>query len=368
MSILRKLILFLNVIASLSLIAAGLCIYVNPERLWIISFFGLLFPYLLPVNVFFILFWIVVQLRYTIISFIAMVIILPLIKTYFGFHFNEKLNTSSAPAIKVMSYNVRNFDLYNWSNEAATLDKIMMLITSEKPDIACFQEFFNADTGKFETISRLMHTKGFKYYSFSKTVTRKHYGSWGVATFSRYPIINHGDIKFKNSKFNSSLFTDIKIDSNIVRVFNAHLQSVYFSKGDYEYLEHISTDQELHVKPSRQIVSKIKRAFLLRAPQAISMHEKIKKSQYPVIVCGDFNDTPASFAYHAISSTLQDAFICAGWGIAPTYSLLFFPYRIDYILCDKHFSVSNYKTHCEDYSDHYAIECMLSFSSDYKKM
>jgi endonuclease/exonuclease/phosphatase family metal-dependent hydrolase len=86
-----------------------------------------------------------------------------------------------------------------------------------------------------------------------------------------------------------------------------------------------------------------------------------------VIVCGDFNDTPASFCYHTISSDLQDAFLTAGWGTGPTYAGFLLPYRIDYILCDKRFWVGHYQTICEKYSDHYPISCMISFPFVNKK-
>lgn len=327
--------------------------------MWLIAFFGLLFPYLLLLNIFFLFFWVIVRFKYAVISLISIVITLPVMKTYFAFHFSSQTKSISSPALKVLSYNVRNFDLYHWSGNDNTLDKMMEMIKDEQPDIACFQEFFNSDTGKYQTIKRLLQTAGFKYFSFEKNVSRKNYGEWGVATFSRYPIINHGDIKMKNSPVNSSLFTDIQVDSTVLRVFNVHLQSVYLSKQDYEYLDQVSNNQELEVKPTKQIASKLKQAFLLRAPQAIKVRGEVAKCSYPVIVCGDFNDTPASFCYHTIAHDLQDAFISAGWGIGPTYAGMFSAYRIDCIFCDEKFSVSNYKTLCEKYSDHYAVTCEI---------
>jgi endonuclease/exonuclease/phosphatase family metal-dependent hydrolase len=359
LSFLKKLILFINVFAAISLIAGGMSIYINPQNSVIPGFFGLLYPLLLLINIFFLFFWVTARFRHATISLLAILITLPVLKTYFAFHISHEEKSPSVKSLKVMSYNVRNFDLYNWKNDGKTLQKMMELIINERPDIACFQEFFNAESGKFQTISRLMREAGFKYYSFEKTVSREHYGAWGVATFSRYPIISHSEIRFQNSRLNSSLFTDVQIDSVIVRVFNVHLQSVYLSKKDYDYLEQVSKDQEVQVKPTQQIASKLKQAFLVRAPQAMKIKEEIRNSKYPVIVCGDFNDTPASFCYHTISTDLLDAFLTAGWGAGPTYAGLLLPYRIDFILCDKKFSADHYKTGCEKYSDHYPISCVI---------
>jgi endonuclease/exonuclease/phosphatase family metal-dependent hydrolase len=342
---------------ALAMVAGGLGIYINPQQLWIIAFPGLLFPYLLLINLFFLFFWIIARFKYAIVPLMAIGICVPVIKNYFAFHFASKPN-HSLHTLKVMSYNVRNFDLYHWTNERQTLDKILNLIRDEKPDVVCFQEFFNADTGKYQTI-RSLKALGFTYFFFEKNVIRKNYGQWGVATFSRYPIINHAAIEIQNSPLNSSLFTDVMVDSTTIRIFNVHLQSIYLSKQDYEYIDQVSNDQDVQVKPTRQIVAKLKHAFLMRAPQAQIVRDEVSKSKYPVIVCGDFNDTPASYCYHTIADHLQDAFLAAGWGIAPTYAGLFSTYRIDYILSDDQFSLSGYKTICNQFSDHYAIECAV---------
>jgi endonuclease/exonuclease/phosphatase family metal-dependent hydrolase len=357
LSILRKIILVINVLFALCLIIGGWSIYIDPNSLWEISFFGLLFPAWIVINLFFVFFWMIARIRYTTISIVAILLTIPALKNYLAFHPHSSDPSSSA--VKLMSYNVRNFDLYNWKNGAATMKKIMELIKKERPDIICLQEFFNADTGRFQTIKQLMEQSGFSHYQFEKTVAREHYGAWGVATFSRFPIVNSGSLRFANSKLNSSLFTDIKIDTTTVRIFNVHLQSVYLSEGDYEYIEQVTENQNVQVKPTKQIISKLKHAFEARAVQSVQLKKEISDSPFAVLVCGDFNDTPSSFCYHTISSNLNDAFLCAGNGIGPTYSGIPSPFRIDYILGDKKFSLSNYKTICENLSDHYAVTCRI---------
>jgi len=345
---------------ALSLVAGGVSIYFDPRDIWIMPFFGLLYPWVLIVNIFFVFFWIIGRLKYTLVSLIAILITIPVLKTCLALRFSSGQAAAPAHAVKVMSYNVRNFDLYNWSNEDQTMKLIMEFIRNEQPDVACFQEFFNADSGKFKTIKALMQKGGFTYYAFAKTVSREKYGAWGIATFSRYPIINHGEIRFENSKFNSSLFTDLQIDSTVVRVFNVHLQSVYFSRQDYEYIEKVTEDQDVHLTPTRRIASKLRQGFAARSSQSIRIRDEVKRSPYPVWVCGDFNDTPASFSYHTIACDLSDAFLSSGSGIGATYSGFIPAYRIDYILYDKKFTATQYKTICEKYSDHYPITCFIS--------
>jgi len=331
--------------------------YFNPNGMCTLAFFGLLFPAILLINIIFFLFWIFARFKYAAFSFIAILLSFPAMKNYFAF---ASASEEKTKAIRVMSYNVRNFDLYNWKQGATTMKKIMVLLKEQDPDIMCLQEFFNADTGRFQTIKKLLEQNGYKYYEFEKTVERDHYGAWGVATFSHYPILNTGSLRFHNSKLNSSLFTDISIDSTVVRVYNVHLQSVYLSSGDYEYIEHVTADQDVQLKPTQQILSKLKSAFQSRAVQSVELKKQIGDSPYPVLVCGDFNDTPSSFCYETLSRNLNDAFLCASSGIGPTYSGVLSPFRIDYILTDKKFSVVAYKSICEKLSDHYPVTCSIT--------
>jgi endonuclease/exonuclease/phosphatase family metal-dependent hydrolase len=348
------------VLCALGLVAAGLSLFLHPGISWIPAFFGLAYPFWFFLNLMFILFWLFIRWKYSTVSAVALALTWMAWSNMFAFHFsgNEK-NTKQQ--LKVMSFNVRNFDLYNWKNNEKTLDNMLQLILVQQPDVLCLQEFFNADSGKFQTIRRITAEAGLTFYRFEKTVEREHYGAWGVATFSRYPITGSEGFRFENSKFNAALYTDVKMDSSTLRIFNAHLQSVYFSQGDYEYIEQISRDQDLQVKPTRQILQKVKQGFIKRAPQAEQLAEAIAQSPLPVILCGDFNDTPVSFSYHLLSSSLQDAFVKGGWGYSPTYTGSVFPFRIDFILADKKLSVLHYQTIRQKLSDHYAIACTIGW-------
>lgn len=358
MTFIRKLFVFINIILAIALVAAGWSIYLNPADWWFLSFFGLFYLLFLLINFFFVFFWIVVRLKYLLVSLLAILFTWPVLQTYFGIHLQNKSSVSSEGSIRILSYNVRNFDLYGWNDTENDLEGILSMIQKSDPDIACFQEFYSSDTGAYRTIALLAKEARLPYYHFEEKSKKKN-RSWGTAVFSKYPLQNHGVVRFSNKTQNSCTYIDVKIDSATVRVFNIHLQSVYLSRQDHQYLQDISESQDVQVQPTREIFAKLKRAFIFRGEQAMEIEKQILSSPHPVIACGDFNDTPASFAYHTLSNQLQDSFLEAGWGIAPTYSGFPEIFRIDYIFADQSFDVLRYQTICEKYSDHYPITAIL---------
>ena len=132
-------------------------------------------------------------------------------------------------------------------------------------------------------------------------------------------------------------------------------------KEDYTFLNDLGSDRAGvdEYKGSRKIVGRLKRAFIKRAEQVDSVARSMSQAPYPVIVCGDFNDTPVSYAYNTLSKKLTDTFLESGTGWGKTYIGVFPSYRIDYILHSKYFQSYEFTTHKEKLSDHYAISCKI---------
>ena len=182
----------------------------------------------------------------------------------------------------------------------------------------------------------------------------------GPVTFSKYPIINLGEIRFRNSS-NMVLFSDIKMgNGKIIRVYNCHFQSNMIAPGKYSLID--SEQDELSRKQigeAKELGLKLRRAYRIRAEQARKVAAHIRQSKYPVIVCGDFNDTPVSYVYSTVSQGLKDAFAESGFGISSSYNGIIPSLRIDYILHDKRYEAVNYKRYKVKYSDHFPISCTL---------
>ena len=271
--------------------------------------------------------------------------------------FKKPVVTSANGSLKILTYNVRSFDYYKWSRFSDATNDIFAFILKESPDIICLQEFYTREKGSLTEPNIQAVLKRTKYSHIKYITGKNHVSNYGIATFSAYPIIGKGEILYWKT-FNLSIYTDIKVGNDTFRIYNNHLQSIRFAKPDYEALDTITYDQK-ELKGIIGITKRLKKAFMIRAKQAEYIAAHISTSPYPVIVCGDFNDSPISYTYQTISKNLNDAFIEAGTGMGKSYFGVFPSYRIDYILHSKSFSVYQYRSPKFDFSDHFPIICEM---------
>lgn len=361
MTFFRKVIFFFNLIAIAALLLCYLNPFVSPAKFWPLSFLGLAYPVIYLVNIFFLLYWILRRSKLLLFSAISLFIGLFHFNTIYQFRWKDKALLQEDKAIKVMSFNVRLFDLYNWSKNKETRTAIFDFINKENPDIIAFQEFYADDENEFINVDSLKALLNLPYndYEFTLTLRKKHH--WGIATYGKFKIVGSGHVNFRVKSNNVCIYSDMLIHGDTVRVYNMHLQSIHLLKEDYNFINALGKDSVDvdEYKGSRKIAGRLKRAFIKRAEQVDSVAKSIKNSPYPVIVCGDFNDTPASYTYQTMTDKLSDAFVEAGKGWGKTYIGIFPSYRIDYILHSTGYEAYEYITHQEKLSDHYAISCKL---------
>jgi endonuclease/exonuclease/phosphatase family metal-dependent hydrolase len=343
-----------------SLLLAYVAPYANPKSFWPLAFFGLAYPFLFVTNILFLIWWIIRWKKLFWLSLVCILIGWANMKHFF--HFQE--NSNSKSGIKILSYNVRLFDLYNWTHNKNTRFNIYSLIKKESADICCFQEFFQSDSGNYKTLDTLIELTQSTDHHVAYTLTRRKKDHWGIATFSKYPIINKGEITFKTRSNNICIFSDLKVGTDTVRVYNLHLQSISFGYADYKFIDALkenndTLDAEDIEIASKNILRRLKRAFIKRASQSEKVLNHIASCKYSTIVCGDFNDTPFSYTYHSFSEKLQDSFMESGSGIGNTYLGDFPSYRIDYIFHSNNFYSSRFEVFKTDLSDHYPVICHL---------
>jgi len=341
-------LLFFNLIAVFALGIASVSVFLSPEKIWMAALFGMAYPYLLILNLIFIVLWAFIKPWFTLISIVTILAGYQHIGNYLQF----TGKTTSEKGIRITSYNVRYFMGATDFPSKENADHILNFLRQNSADIICLQEvrlnkrqIFDINNTKITDIShmQLAHSSS----------------AGGQLTMTRFPILNMGEIRFKNSG-NMIIFTDILIDSDTVRVYNCHLQSYRLRNAEINSIDSLDFENRQEAeKKYKMLGKKFRDALIKRAEQAASLREHLDQCPYPVIVCGDFNDTPVSFTYRTVKGDLKDSFTQSGKGTANTYNGKLPSFRIDYILYSPKFSSYNFQVSTLNHSDHFPISCDL---------
>ncbi len=344
-----KLFRWLNVFVIFFTFIAYLAPYISPLIFWPIAFFGIAYPWLLLLNFLFLFYWLFRKEPYFLMSLFCIIIGWSHLTNILAIH-----SSSKPGALQVMSYNVMSLkDLRGKDQETRKAKKTRFInfVKSIHPelDIFCGQEVSQQNIDFLKKRLELPH--GFKVSYKSSIILSKH------------PFIDKGEVPFKKTS-NSCIWVDFVFQKDTIRIYSVHLQSTKVSKQT----EKVIAEPELRERETWQdiksIVAKVKSASQKRARQAEKVAAHIQTSPYPAIVCGDFNDTPQSYAYRLIARGLKDNFRKKGSGIGTTYAGSIPGLRIDFILTDPRFEVGNFITRKEKYSDHYPIFSSLTLGGE----
>lgn len=344
-------VLFLIVTALF--LAVSLLPFLSSGGWWFIAILGLIFPFLFILEILFLVFWIIKKSKLIIISVLSLLLSWRQVSVIIAFNgTSAKITNRPEGTLRVLSWNVSRWDERNKEKRGGQSYRRLMLdfIEINNPDVLCFQEFFECQDPKYyEATIPVLQKLGFLYYHFFPT-TQLFNGSfqYGLAIFSRYPIIKSGSF-LNNAKIHSEglIYCDIKLGDKTVRVFDSHLESPGFGKEDFS--------SSGAIKPSRNLMTKFKNSYSYRNIQANSASEIIQKSPFPVIVCSDVGDIPNSYAYFKLKGKLNDAFLKKGSGLGRTYRRISPTLRIDYLFVDKKFTIKSFSIPNVVYSDHYPL-------------
>lgn len=357
----KKFFIIVNVIAAILFLLGCYGYLFNPVYFWPIGFLTLSAFYFLLVLLAFIFFWLFVKPQLALISLIAIVLaykpvtnIIPLRLSY-TFNKQKQLND-----LRVMTWNVAQFNVMEDKEHPNVKKQMIDIINEYKPDIACFQEMVAEDSavrmhGHIDDYLGKLHFKNY-FYSYNSKEDFWGYAHFGIIIFSKYPIINKQTVSWYPRDYNSIFqYVDIVKDGDTIRVFNIHLQSLRFSRSNLKYIDKPNMEDKDAIKESKSIIGKFKKGFLRRQIQANRVQAEIAKSPYPVIVCGDFNDVPNSYAYHTIGGNLQNAFVKKGGGLGRTFSGISPVLRIDNIFVDEKMEVHQFELIKKKLSDHFPV-------------
>jgi len=342
----RNTVLFINLIFVVLQILALQAPYIAPSSFVWLQFIALIFPIIATIQCFFVVFWLCCRTkRNALFSLITILLSLGAYGRAFGhLHFKTE---SKEESISLLSYNVSIFTDKNKYKE------IKDFLFEQDPDIICMQEF---GFYKNSAISQNVILRDFSQKYPYRHLWYKNQNSnlwWGLATFSKYPIVKKEKIVY-DSRYNVSIYSDVKIGDDTIRIINNHLESNKFSLSDMNEYDNLANNisKDKLSKISHKLSNKMRTAFLVREKQAEIVAQTIKETTYPLIVCGDFNDVPQSYTYSKISKNLTDMLLEGNLGYNYTYYKHGMFVRIDNILCSGEILPVNSAILSKDYSDH----------------
>lgn len=350
----KKVFIILNAVVALAMLSIHFASGVNPQDFWTFAFLGLVYPVFLIINIFFAIIWLFTKSKLlSLISFIALLISY---KSNFA-TLQLSIPSKSNDEISLITWNVKNFDLYNWSGNKETRAKMFELLKENRPNILCLQEFYTEDKGNFKNLKDLKKELNYKYVYFAKTYTLNKNRHWGLVIFSDKKIVDTGKLLFKEGTLlNSCMYADIALsNTQNVRVYNVHLQSNQLNAEDMHLFENVDDEPQKTKSSLFGVLEKMKNGYIKRAKQTQQVIESKELSPYPTIIIGDFNDVPVSYAYKQLSKGMQDAYVKKGSGFSKSFNSKVPYLRIDYALFHSMFKINKYEVIKEDLSDHYPI-------------
>lgn len=270
-------------------------------------------------------------------GFIWILFTFPLIKRMVGIG-DGKLKFEDVSALKVLSFNGECFDEKHkndkhWANLHA--------------DIACFQEYSPNKDIESQYANNVV-----KLTDFNEK------GLIGLAMFSQYPILKqYSKIWDRKNQpnINGYLCADIAYKNDTVRVVNVHLWSMgvrinlaidALKKGQIKTFFSELNDS----------FTRLKTGFEKRDEQMREVESYVSGSKYPVIICGDFNETPFGYSYGKLKLSFQNAFEEAGQGMGFTLNRQPYFARIDQQFVSEDWHVESCKTISSvKFSDHFPV-------------
>lgn len=345
----RFLVLLVNLFIGACLLFCAYSSFISPVEHPVLACAGLCLPFFGVANLLLFFFWLLVKRKYIVFPLLFFIAGGEALWTYSPFNLTQ--SGEGGEVIKVLTYNTMGMRTER-DAEGKQTNPILEYLKKSDADIVCLQEYPVRDR-------RIRKELG-KAYPYIKTLSVNE--SYGLACLSKFPILSVKRIPYASAN-NGSMLLRIKMEKDTLAVICNHLESNKLNSQDKEMYEDLlkSPDEQKVKTEGKHLLRKLADAVAIRAVQADSVARSIEKNRCRyMIVCGDFNDSPVSYAHRVISRNLQDAYVEAGFGPGFSYNQNFLYFRIDHILATETFKVLNCKVDRSiTASDHYPVWSLL---------
>lgn len=358
--------LVVTICAAVALLGGLLAKVVNPCTTPIFVFFGLFYQIVYLVNVACALWWVVRWRRWFFLSAAMLLVGCGSI----GLFYRSDMKATPAEVatsrgdLVVASYNVMNLGDEGLPEGVSSYSAVVEWLNQQGVNIACIQEAHFSSSKTYADFKAGLRKMGYGFFTSCLKDKPTEQTGPGYVIASAYPIVRHSELGAEGMEQVRGVWADVKIERDTIRIYNLHLQSTGISSEERNAtLSPQIIDDTLARAKLSKVVEKMVDNYRLRAAQAEEVAAHIEQSPHPVVVCGDFNDTPVSYVYSTIMDAdvdLKDAFVACGRGTEYTFKGLYDLFRIDYLLADlAAFEIKDYHSYDLPYSDHKALKVLL---------
>lgn len=321
---------------------------VNPNGNTAMAMLVYILPLLICLNAILLIYWIIRRRwKWIALPIIPILCCIPYMGTLIQLR-TQPSDVDTQKGLMIATYNVQVFGRETTGFKA---EDILAQMKRQKVDVLCIQEYSDASGDKKNSVS---YKEYFPYMAM---------GEHDMVIYSRYPIRNKKNISFSDREDgtgwltnNSAMWADIEVNKKMIRVFNAHLETTGFNRVLHHAGKIEATGRSVeNNRLVKAIYGNYTLGMIVRAGQSQLVANEIAASEYPCIVCGDFNDVPYSYTYNTMLGNLVDGFKECGSGFMYTFREPKKPVRIDYIFHDERMKGITYYTKEISYSDHFPV-------------
>lgn len=333
-----RFLFLLNILVAIALLFSYLLPYIPPSSFALLSVFSLGVPLLIVINLLFMVFWLFRLRIQALLSLIVLLIGVNHVLSVYEIS-SEEESFNGDNLLKILTYNVRQFNQYGWAEDVDIPQKIAAFVKEQDADVVAIQEYYKGELD-------IANSFPYKYIKL-----KQENAEFGLAIFSKYPIIKSGSLDFPTHSNNNAIYSDIVKEGDTIRVINVHFQSF----GIKPNLQNIEKEQ------SKRVFLGMGQTFVRQQRQMKMVEDIVLASPHPAIILGDFNNTAYSYIYRELRDIgFNDAYKEAGNGFGKTFELFgFLPLRIDFILPVESIKILTFENHEVPYSDHFPITAVL---------
>jgi len=321
---------------------------ISPRLFWPAAVPGLLYNYLILLQLVFFVYWLYRKDRMAYVSLGVFVLFAPYINRTISFY--PMGSPGGEEVLKVGTYNIYGLKKYKKAVEKKGEDVRQAFEEDWKdmpqPDVLCVQEANGYVQNILDDILEYPH----------RMAARDH------MLLSRYKMLNKGEVDLP-SRSGKCFWADIQAGKRQLRLYCVHLESNRVSLEADRLLREGNIQEKNSWKDATRMFGSYMTSARDRAKEVVMIRKHIEESPLPVILMGDLNDTPVSYTYQQMSRGLKDAFVKNTRGISSTYGGIIPFLRIDYVFTDPDCQVLNYDVPSWPWSDHYPIFAEIALDS-----